>query len=49
MVSERWLGTHVPLLVLACVPGTESQRLPCCDIVEKLNLASLNRPWQVRI
>ena len=47
MVSERWLATHIPLLVLSCVPDIESQRLPCSDIVEKLNLASLNRPWQV--
>ena len=47
MVSERWLATHIPLLVLSSVPDIESQRLPCSDIVEKLNLASLNRPWQV--
>lgn len=48
MVSERWLATYIPLLVLSCVPAADTPRIPCSDIVTKLNLASLNRPWQVR-
>ena len=47
MVSERWLATYIPLLVLSCVPAADTPRIPCCDIVTKLNLAALNRPWQV--
>ena len=49
MVNERWLATHIPLLVLSCVPESETPRIPCCDVVTKLNLASLNRPWQVKL
>ncbi|XP_060582950.1 F-box only protein 4-like [Ruditapes philippinarum] len=48
MVSERWSATHVPVLVLSTIVQAGTPRLPCCDIVERLKLADLNRPWQVR-
>ncbi|XP_053390204.1 F-box only protein 4-like [Mercenaria mercenaria] len=48
MVSERWSATHVPVLVLSTIVQAGTARLPCCDVVERLKLADLNRPWQVR-
>ncbi|KAL4236608.1 common myeloid progenitor cell proliferation [Mactra antiquata] len=48
MVSERWSSTHVPVLVLSVVPEASTSRIPCCEIVTRLNLSQLSRPWQVR-
>lgn len=47
MVNERWSATHVPVLVLSCVHDASQSRIPCITIVEKLEMAKLNRPWQV--
>ncbi|KAJ8305428.1 hypothetical protein KUTeg_015973 [Tegillarca granosa] len=48
MVNERWSATHVPVLVLSCVHDASQSRIPCITVVEKLEVAKLNRPWQVR-
>lgn len=48
IVNERWSVTHVPVLVMSTVVQSCDARVPCCEIVERLNLVSLNRPWQVR-
>lgn len=48
MVSERWSATHVPVLVLSTIPQSGAGRIPCCEVVERLKLVALNRPWQVR-
>lgn len=48
MLKERWSDTHIPLLVMSCIPNSLSLRLPCINVVEALHLGNLNRPWQVR-
>ena len=48
MLKERWSDTHIPLLVMSCIPNSHSPRIPCVDVVEALQLGKLNRPWQVK-
>lgn len=48
MIRERWSETHIPVLVMSCIPDKLSTRIPCVDVVEALHLGKLNRPWQVR-
>lgn len=48
IVCERWSATHVPVLVLSAVPQEDSARIPCCEVIERLKLSDLHRPWQVR-
>lgn len=48
MLKELWSEPGVPVLVLSCVPAYNAPRIPCIRIVEELQLAALNRPWQVR-
>lgn len=48
MVSERWSATHVPVLVLSATQTPDTPRLSCFEIVERLQLSQLNRPWQVQ-
>ncbi|XP_060078195.1 F-box only protein 4-like [Ylistrum balloti] len=48
MVNERWSATHVPVLVLSCVKDSNTSRIPCIKVVEKLGMSNMTRPWQVR-
>ncbi|WAR23598.1 FBX4-like protein [Mya arenaria] len=48
MLSERWSATHVPVLVLATTLEATTPRLSCFEVVERLKLSQLSRPWQVR-
>lgn len=48
MLKERWSDTHIPVLVMSCIPNQQSPRVPCIDVIEALHLGKLNRPWQVR-
>ena len=48
MVSERWSATHVPVLILSAVQTQETSRVSCFEVVERLQLSQLNRPWQVQ-
>jgi len=47
MVSDEWSSTVNPVLVLSCVPDSDSSRLSCMDVVRSLQLQKLTRPWQV--
>ncbi|XP_052255798.1 F-box only protein 4-like isoform X1 [Dreissena polymorpha] len=47
MVNERWSATHVPVLVLSTTPEQTTPRISCFEVVERLALSKLNRPWQV--
>lgn len=47
MVNERWSATHVPILVMSCIPSQQHQRVPCVDVVQSLEISAINRPWQV--
>lgn len=49
MLKERWSDTHIPVLVMSCIPNQQSPRVPCIDVIEALHLGKLNRPWQVRL
>lgn len=49
MIRERWSDTHIPVLVMSCIPNKDSPRIPCINVVEALQLGKLNRPWQVNI
>lgn len=48
MIRERWSDTHIPVLVMSCIPNKDSSRIPCINVVEALQLGKLNRPWRVR-
>lgn len=48
MVSERWSATYVPVLILSAVQQPSVQRLSCFEVIERLQLSQLNRPWQVQ-
>lgn len=48
MVSERWSATYVPVLVLAAAKRSDTPRLSCFEVVERLKLSQLSRPWQVQ-
>lgn len=48
MVSERWSATYVPVLVVSLTTTASASRLPCCEVVRRLQLSQFNRPWQVR-
>lgn len=47
MVHERWASPHVPVLVMSCIPSVASPRIPAVNVVDALDLSSLNRPWMV--
>lgn len=48
MIDERWLQPKVQVLVLCVVPDGTHDAVSSLDIADKLDLANLSRPWQVR-
>ncbi|XP_077981102.1 F-box only protein 4-like isoform X2 [Glandiceps talaboti] len=47
MMNEGNNSRRVPLLVLSCIKEATHQRSPCIEVVQKLKLQELNRPWLV--
>lgn len=47
MVNDEWSPSDNPVLVLSCVPDSNSTRLGCINVVRNLELQKLSRPWQV--
>jgi len=47
MVNDEWSPPDNPVLVLSCIPTSDSMRLSCINVVRNLALQKLTRPWQV--
>ncbi|XP_038049591.1 F-box only protein 4-like [Patiria miniata] len=47
LMNDRWTSQKCPLVILSCVPNTETARVPCVTMAKELALHKLNRAWKM--
>jgi hypothetical protein len=49
MIDDQWTQSANPVVILSCIPNSESSRFSSMEIIRTLRLTQVTRPWQVSI